>query len=261
MPGTRCLGRASGHGRSEDRVSQQRLLRSSQGDSLVPRGDHVYPEGWTAGGWCRPGRRVTDVRTVSARRSVHGGSQWATARPVALSWKRAELGPGGLAREHRPGGLARAGQPKSSREPWLGNYVSDHRSGGAGGARPLQLAGYLFRRYPGLKRLQVGQPESAVVRVGGPEGLAALLQRSHEGTTIRCAFSTLPEEHPIGFLRWPLAHLAALHPSRNSGSRPNKVERLAPPKRPGLPVPPERQPARGRVAREAGQVRPPTGPG
>jgi hypothetical protein len=56
--------------------------------------------------------------------------------------------------------------------------------------------------------------------VGGPEGLAALLQRSHEGTTIRCAFSTLPEEHPIGSLRWPLAHLAALHPNRDSGSRP-----------------------------------------
>jgi hypothetical protein len=52
----------------------------------------------------------------------------------------------------------------------------------------------------GLDNLQL-----CLSRHGPPGGGPALLQWPHEGTTIRCAFSMLPEEHPIGLLRRPFA--------------------------------------------------------
>jgi hypothetical protein len=51
----------------------------------------------------------------------------------------------------------------------------------------------------GLDNLQL-----CLSKHGPPGGGPALLQWPHEGTTIRCAFSMLPEEHPIGLLRRPL---------------------------------------------------------
>jgi hypothetical protein len=75
-----------------------RLLRLSQGGSLVPEGTVVGPEGRHAGGLCDSGLEADSRQTVRARRSVHSGSQLGNCGPVALSWKRAELGPGGLAR-------------------------------------------------------------------------------------------------------------------------------------------------------------------
>jgi len=85
--------------------------------------------------------------------------------------------------------------------------------------------------------------------VGGPGGLAALLQRSHGGTTISVRFRrsrrSTPSDYSDG--RWLISLRCTRVETR--GAAP-QVGRLAPPKRPGLPVPPERQPARGRVARE-----------
>jgi hypothetical protein len=169
---------------------------------------------------------------------------WATAGPVVLSWKRTEL---------RPGGLARA-VDRSRPRPWIGGYVSDHRSGGAGGARRLlQLAGY-----PEISRAETAPGWTTWKRCRS-SGQTRRSGRSTPEVTRRhfdqCAFSTLPEEHPIGSLRWPLTHLAALVRVETRGAAP-RVGRLAPPKRPGLPVPPEAA-ARPRAGGpRAGQVRP-----
>jgi hypothetical protein len=99
---------------------------------LVPEGTESVPKDDDAGGLCEPGGRLTAVRTVCARRSGHEWFAVGNREPVALSWKRAELG---------PGGLAQCGATEVDRGPWLGSYVSDHRSGGAGGARPAPAGG------------------------------------------------------------------------------------------------------------------------
>jgi hypothetical protein len=155
------------HGRSEDRVSQQEASAFVTGRLAGPRRDRVSPEGRLAGGLCEPGRRLTAVRTVKC---APERAQWLAVgnrEPVALSWKRAELGPGGLAR------AGDRGRPR----PWLGSYVSDHRSSGAGGARPAP-AGRAIRRYPGLKRLQVGQPGALSFEGADPE-VWPLYSRGH----------------------------------------------------------------------------------
>jgi hypothetical protein len=112
---------------------------------------------------------------------------------------------------------------------------------------------------PGLKRLQVGQPGSTAVRVGRPGGLAALLQRSHEGTMIRVRFRHSRRSTPSDCSDGLWAHLATLAPSRDSVSRltneaPASEEagcsRVA-----GATARPEAGDPR------AGQVRPRTGPG
>ena len=79
-----------------------------------------------------------------------------------------------------------------------------------------------IRRYPGLKRLQVGQPGSAVFRSRLARRLAGStpeVTRRHED---QCAFSTLPEEHPIGLLRWPLL-ISRRSSEQARGSRPQQV--------------------------------------
>lgn len=120
----------------------ERLRRSSQRGSLVPEGTESVPKDDMPGDCVSLPQRLAAVRTVSARRSGHGGSQLGNREPVALSWKRAELGPGGLARA----------VDRSRPRPWIGSYVSDHRSGGAGGrSRPAPAGGY--PKIPGLKRL------------------------------------------------------------------------------------------------------------
>jgi hypothetical protein len=98
------------------------------------------------------------------------------------------------------------------------SYVSDHRSGGAGGTSACS-SWRAIRRYPGLKRLQVGQPGSSAVRGGRPGGLAALLQWSHADTMIRVRFrrsrGSTPSDRSDGL--W--AHLATLRPSQARSSR------------------------------------------
>jgi hypothetical protein len=115
-----------------------------------------------------------------------------------------------------------------------------------------------IRRYPLAETAsRFGQPESAAVRFGWPEGRPFLLQWSHVDTTIRCAFSMLPKEHSVGSLRRPclisvrerMAHLATL-PGSSPVSRSFEKERL-PPKRLGLcPCRRSDKPAVGRVARK-----------
>lgn len=140
------------------------------------------------------------------------------------------------------------------------SYVSDHRSGGAGGTSACS-SWRAIRRYPGLKRLQVGQPGSSAVRGGRPGGLAALLQWSHADTMIRVRFrrsrGSTPSDRSDGL--W--AHLATLQPSqaRCAASRmrrlrlrrgrvfPEFAEAIRPPRRVGGP--------------QAGPVRPQLEPG
>jgi len=71
------------HGRSEDRVSQQRFQRFVTGRLAGPRGDRVSPEGRHCRGLCEPGWKLTAVRTVSARRSGHMSRSWATAKRLS----------------------------------------------------------------------------------------------------------------------------------------------------------------------------------
>lgn len=113
------------------------------------------------------------------------------------------------------------------------SYVSDHRSGGAGGTSACS-SWRAIRRYPGLKRLQVWTTwERCRSKSAGPEA-GRFYSRDHtEARLITCAFSTLPKEHPIGSLRWPLGS------SRYATTESSSVCRLtneapAPPKRPGF---------------------------
>lgn len=153
-------------------------------------------------------RRLTAVHTVSARRSVHGGSQLGNCGPVALSWKRAELDP--------EVSLVRSTEVGRDRGLEATSATTDQVALETLGACSSWWA---IRRCPGLKRLQVGQPGSAVVRVGRPGGLAALLQRSHEGTTIRVRFRRSRRSTPPDCSDGLWAHLATLAPSRDSVSR------------------------------------------
>jgi hypothetical protein len=111
----------------------------------------------------------------------------------------------------------------------------------------LQLAGY-----PKIPRAETasrfGQPGSAAVRVGRPEGLAALLQWSHSGTTISVRFRRSRRSTPSDRSDGLWAHLATL-PESSSVESPHEWGACL---RRGrvLPVPPKRQPARGRMTRE-----------
>ena len=87
------------HGRSEDRVSQQKASALVTGRLAGPRGDRVSPEGRPAGGLCDSypetdscshGRVLAEACTVVR--------SWATANRSLSPGREAELGPGGLAR-------------------------------------------------------------------------------------------------------------------------------------------------------------------
>jgi hypothetical protein len=76
-----------------------RLLRSSQGGSPGPGGPKSVPEDDFARDCVTSGWRLTAVRTVKVLAEAGTVARsWATACRFAFSWKRAELGPGGLAR-------------------------------------------------------------------------------------------------------------------------------------------------------------------
>jgi hypothetical protein len=96
-----------------------------------------------------------------------------------------------------------------------------------------------------------------------PGGSSALLQWSRGGTTIRSAFSMLPEEHPIGLLRRPSpdtrsrtdAAYLAYTPRVRPGEPPQKTGAPAPPKRPGFhPCRRSGKPAARAGSPQAGQV-------
>jgi hypothetical protein len=148
---------------------------------LIPEGIGVTREGWLASGWCGPNPE-TDSRP-------HG----------RCTPERAVL---------------RSGQPRGSPSPGRGRWgetrrsslLTDlrgirqhHRSSGAGGSRPAPSG-----MNSGGNGCGLDNPRLCLSRHGPPGGGPALLQWPHEGTTISCAFSMLPEEHPIGFLRRPL---------------------------------------------------------
>jgi hypothetical protein len=100
MPGTRCLGRAVGS-TVDPKIAclNKRLLRSSQGGSLVPEGTESVPKDDMPGDCVTLIRRLTAVRTgrVLAEACTVVRS-WATANRSLSPGREAELGPGGLAR-------------------------------------------------------------------------------------------------------------------------------------------------------------------
>jgi hypothetical protein len=238
MPGTRgpSVGRWE-HGRSGDRDSQRWLAAPiSREARLIPEGIGVTREGWLASGWCgpipeadsRPPGRCAPERTL-----LRSGQP----RCFRLSWKRAW---GGTRRSSLLTGLWITSTPQIRRCWRLKACSLRNKSGGNG---------------CWLDNLQL-----CLSRHGPPGGGPALLQWPHEGTTIRCAFSMLPEEHPIGLLRRPLpdvsvrrrmAHRRDARPGRSpleplptSGGR-------RPPRRPGAnPCCRSSEPARRRVARK-----------
>jgi hypothetical protein len=167
-------------------------------------------------------------------------------RTGALSWKRAELGPGGLARAVRPKSTADRGLEATS-------ATTDQVV--------LEALGLLQRAgHPKMSRAETApgldKPGSAVFRSRLARRLAGStpeVTRRHED---QCAFSTLPREHPTGFLRWPLAHLATLGPSKLGLSRPQRVGVAGLRRDQVCHCRRSDTPARGRVARERASLRP-----
>jgi hypothetical protein len=187
---------------------------------------------------CDSIRRLTAVRTgrVLAEACTVVRS-WATANRSLSPGREAELGPGGLARA----------EDRSRPRPLLEATSATTDQVALEALGLLQLAGY-----PKIPRAETasrfGQPESAAVRVGRPGGLAALLQRSHAGTTISVRFRRSLRSTPSDRSDGLWAHLATL-PESSSVEPPHEWGACL---RRGrvLPVPPKRQPARGRVTRE-----------
>jgi hypothetical protein len=100
MPGTRCLGRAVGS-TVDPKIAclNKRLLRLSQGGSLVPEGTESVPKDDMPGDCVTLIRRLTAVRTVVC--SPKRARWFAVGQPRTGSLspgREAELGPGGLAR-------------------------------------------------------------------------------------------------------------------------------------------------------------------
>lgn len=171
----------------------KRLLRSSQGGSLVPEGTSVGPEGRLAGGLCDSIRRLTAVRTVvCSPRRARVVRSWATANRSLSPGREAELGPGGLARA----------DDRSRPRPWLEATSATTDQVALEALGLLQLAGY-----PKIPRAETAPGWTTWERCLS-SGQTRRSGRSTPEITRRhydqCAFSTLPKEHPIGLLRWPL---------------------------------------------------------
>lgn len=172
---------------------------------------------------------------------------WATAGRSLSPGREAELGPGGLARA----------VDRSRPRPCLGSYVSDHRSGGAGGAR----ACFSGSGYPKIPRAETAPGWTTWERCRS-SGQTRRSGRSTPEVTRRhddqSAFSMLPKEHPTGSLRWPLGS------SRYAGTESSSVSRLT------NKAPASEEAGCSRVAGatarpeagdpRAGQVRPRSGP-
>jgi hypothetical protein len=178
---TEFLGRTLG-ARSirRSRLSTLACGADQQGGALDPRGDRSHPRGWLASGWCGPLPEADSRPHGRVRRSAH--CRAVGNRATRLSWKRA-------------GGETR----RSSLLNRIVDYVNtaDQAALEARGLLPPETSS-------GGNGCRLDTCSSAF-RGGPPGGGPALLQWPHEGTTIRCAFSMLPEEHPIGLLRWPFA--------------------------------------------------------
>jgi hypothetical protein len=234
------------HGRSEDRVSQHRFQRLSQGGSLVPEGTEVSPEGRHAGGLCEPGWKLTAVRTVSARRSGHSVSQLGN-RETTLSWKRGEL---------RPGGLARAVRPKSTADRGLEatSATTDQVA--------LEARGLLQRvGYPEIVRAETAPGwttwERCLSKSAGPEAGRFYSRGSHEGTEITVRFRRSRRSTPSDYSDGLRAHHATLaragaRLSRIPTSWGSQVLRRGP----GLPLSPKRHARPKASDPQAGQLRP-----
>jgi hypothetical protein len=247
MPGTRgpSVGR---WGTVDPEIdSSQRWLAAPllQGGALdPPEGIGVTREGWLASGWCGPtteGDSHPHGRRAPERSPLRSGQP----RSFAFSWKRA---------------LGRDPEVVAP-DRFDVDYVSttDQVMLEAQGLLPPE-------RIPAETASRLDNLEALPFEVGSPGGDPALLQWPHEGTTIRCAFSMLPEEHPIGLLRRPLPEWfrpetglltgATLGPDRDPVSRPPEGTQTSEEARFGLGCRGS-QPARRRVTRERVSLRPP----
>jgi hypothetical protein len=151
------LGRALG-ARSirRSKLSTSGLQRVSQGGSLAPGGTEVHPEGWTCAG--------------------------------CVAWLETDSRPNGPCSPERA--RARSGQPRDSPSPGRGREPGTRRYDSSGQPRLTATVTWKLRQQPQIrwcwrrnacsrrwrirrfswrKRLQVGQPESAAVRVACPE--------------------------------------------------------------------------------------------
>ena len=193
MPGTRCLGRASG-ARSirRSRVSTKGFCVRHREARWSPRGPSQSRR-TTAGGLCDSipeadscshGRVLAEACTVVR--------SWATANRSLSPGREAELGPGGLARA----------EDRSRPRPWLEATSATTDQVALEALGLLQLAGY-----PKIPRAETAPGWTTWERCLS-SGQTRRSGRSTPEVTLRhydqCAFSTLPKEHPIGSLRWPL---------------------------------------------------------
>lgn len=106
-----------------------------------------------------------------------------------------------------------------------------------------------IRRYPGLKRLPGWTTwerclSSGQTRRSG-RSTPVVTRRQHD----QCAFSTLPKEHPIGLLRWPLL-ISRRSSEQARGSRPQQVGVAGLRRGQVCHCRRSDKPARGRVTRE-----------
>jgi hypothetical protein len=194
MPGTRCLGRAVGS-TVDPKIAclNKRLLRLSQGGSLVPEGTESVPKDDMPGDCVTLIRRLTAVRTVVC--SPKRARWFAVGQPRTGSLspgREAELGPGGLARA----------EDRSRPRPLLEATSATTDQVALEALGLLQLAGY-----PKIPRAETAPGWTTWKRCLS-SGQTRRSGRSTPEVTLRhydqCAFSTLPGEHPIGSLRWPL---------------------------------------------------------
>jgi hypothetical protein len=127
---------------------------------------------------CEPVWRLTAVRTVGARRSGHLSRSWATASSLSPG-REAELRPGGLCSVRCDRSRPRTVTWKLRQRPQIRWHWR----------REACFSGWAIRGWSWLKRLQVGQPGSAVFRIRLARRLAGFYSRgSHEGTEINVRF-------------------------------------------------------------------------
>jgi hypothetical protein len=195
MPGTRdfSVGRRV-HGRSEDReLSTVWLHQLITGRRAGPLQGRSHPEGWPA--------RDCVTRALEADSCPHGPCCAGALHVMRSGQPRVDLLlEEGVSSTRR----SRSWTNQSWSRPLLRATSACHRSGGAGGAKPAPARRRL-RRGVWLKRLQVGQPGSAVFRDrGNPEVSPTLLQRSHADTSIsvrfRCSRRSTPPDSSDGHL-------------------------------------------------------------
>jgi hypothetical protein len=194
---------------------------------------------------CDAGWRLTAVRTVQVLAGAGtGGSQWATADGLLSPGRERELG---------PGGLARLRCDRSRPRPCLEATSATTDQVALEALGLLQLGGY-----PKMSRAETapgfGQTwERCLSNSAGPEAGRFLLQSSHAGTRINVRFRRSRRSTPPDFSDglWLIsrrsARASSVEPSPTSWGRRS-------PKRPGLPLSPERHARPGAGGPRAGQL-------